>query len=86
MDPIVDRTMETLAASDLMVVLTRRALLQAARAYADHRKLPAVLDDPGLCRGVRGGDIVVPAGTNWLKAYDETIAGIFGGASRDAAE
>jgi phthalate 4,5-dioxygenase oxygenase subunit len=84
MGPIVDRTRETLASSDLMVVLTRRALLQAAQVYKETGKLPTVLDDPSLCHGVRGGDLLSPAGTHWLKAYDDAVAAIAGDSARAA--
>jgi phenylpropionate dioxygenase-like ring-hydroxylating dioxygenase large terminal subunit len=86
MGSIVDRTLETLAPSDLMVVLTRRALAQAVRAYQKAGELPAVLDDPSLCRGARGGDILSPTGTNWLKAYDQAIAVVGESVPRHAAE
>src|SRR5262249_56158992 len=52
MDPIIDRTQEHLASSDRMVMLTRRVLLRAVREYQETGKLPAVLDDPTLCRNV----------------------------------
>ncbi|HUC63682.1 MAG TPA: Rieske 2Fe-2S domain-containing protein [Alphaproteobacteria bacterium] len=85
MGRIVDRTIETLAPSDLMVVLTRRVMLKALRDYRETGKLPAVLDDPSLCRGARGGDVLSPAGTPWLKAYDQALASV-GGSTRHAAE
>ena len=78
MGPIVDRTMEHLAASDRMVILTRRAMLDAAKEYRATGKLPEVLDHPELCRGARGGDIVVPYGTDWLEGYEEKMAAIKG--------
>jgi hypothetical protein len=86
MDPIVDRSMETVASSDLMVVLTRRVMLRAVREYQATGKLPAVLDDTAMCRNIRGGDVITPSGTNWLAAYDSTIATIFGPSERSAAE
>jgi phthalate 4,5-dioxygenase len=87
MDLIVDRTQETLASSDLMVVLTRRVMLQAVQAYQESGKLPAMLDDPSLCRNSRGGDVIVPAGTNWLQAHENAMAALRGtSAERDAAE
>ena len=73
MGPIVDRTREHLAASDRMVMLTRRALLKAAIAYRDTGALPRIVDEPHLCRDARGGDIVVQKGTDWLGAYEEAI-------------
>ncbi len=78
MGHIVDRTMEHLAASDRMVILTRRVMLDAAKEYAETGKLPAVVDQPELARDARGGDIVVPYGTDWLEGYEEKMAEIKG--------
>jgi nitrite reductase/ring-hydroxylating ferredoxin subunit len=78
MGAIVDRTMEHLAASDRMVILTRRIMLDAAREYAESGKLPEVVDKPELCRNARGGDIVVPYGTDWLESYEDKMAAIKG--------
>ncbi len=73
MGTIVDRSMEHLASSDRMVMLTRRALLNAAREFAKSGTLPAVLHDTNLSRDARGGDIVVPEGTDWLEGYRLTL-------------
>ncbi|HEY0120813.1 MAG TPA: (2Fe-2S)-binding protein, partial [Rhizobium sp.] len=73
MGGIVDRSLEHLAASDRMVMLTRRILLKAAIEYRDTGKLPRVLDEPELCRNARGGDIVSPKGTDWLDAYEAAM-------------
>jgi hypothetical protein len=86
MDPIIDRTQEHLASSDRMVMLTRRALLKAVREYEATGKLPAVLDDPTLCRNVRGGDVITPAGTDWLDAYEEAMTAAHGPGRSVAAE
>jgi phthalate 4,5-dioxygenase len=87
MGHIVDRTMEHLAASDRMVILTRRAMLDAAKEYAETGKLPEVVEHPELAKGARGGDIVVPYGTDWLDGYEEKMAEIKGQKTeRSAAE
>jgi hypothetical protein len=70
MDPIVDRTMEHLASSDRMVMLTRRILLRSVKEYQETGKLPVVLDKPELCRQARGGDVISEVGTDWLDAYE----------------
>jgi phenylpropionate dioxygenase-like ring-hydroxylating dioxygenase large terminal subunit len=77
MGEVVDRTMENLASSDLMVVYTRRALLKAVREHAANGRTPRVLDEPSLCRTIRGGDVIVPQGTPWMQAYDAAIATLF---------
>jgi phenylpropionate dioxygenase-like ring-hydroxylating dioxygenase large terminal subunit len=86
MDPIIDRTQEHLASSDRMVMLTRRVLLKAVREYEETGKLPAVLDDPTLCRNVRGGDVITPTGTDWLDAYEAGMTAAHGPARSEAAE
>jgi hypothetical protein len=73
MGPIVDRSLEHLASSDRMVTVTRRALLKAAREYAESGKLPEVLDKPELVLDARGGDMVVPEGTDWLDGYEQSM-------------
>ncbi len=74
----VDREMEHLAASDRMVILTRRVMLDAAKEYRATGELPAVVDQPELAKDARGGDIVVPYGTDWLEGYEEKMAEIKG--------
>jgi hypothetical protein len=86
MDPIIDRSKEHLAASDRMVMLTRRVLLKAVTDYEQTGKLPAVLDDPSLCRQARGGDLVSAAGTDWLDAYEQAMTAAHGPARNVAAE
>jgi phenylpropionate dioxygenase-like ring-hydroxylating dioxygenase large terminal subunit len=86
MDTIIDRTQEHLASSDRMVMLTRRVLLNAVKDYEDTGKLPAVLDDPSLYRKARGGDVISPAGTDWLEAYEDAMTAAHGPARNIAAE
>jgi hypothetical protein len=69
-----------------MVMLTRRVLLNAVKDYEDTGKLPAVLDDPSLCRKARGGDVISPAGTDWLEAYEDAMTAAHGPARNIAAE
>jgi nitrite reductase/ring-hydroxylating ferredoxin subunit len=78
MGHIVDREMEHLAASDRMVILTRRVMLDAAKKYAATGELPPVAYKPELAKDARGGDIIVPYGTEWLEGYEEKMAEIKG--------
>jgi phthalate 4,5-dioxygenase len=78
MDPIVDRSEEHLGSSDTMVAVTRRVMLRAVADFTATGAVPAVLDNPGLSRHARGGDVVVPAGTDWLDAYRAALAAIHG--------
>lgn len=74
MGPMVDREMEHLAASDRMVILTRRVMLDAATAWRDEKKLPDLVDHPEYARDALGGDILLPKGTDWLDGYEEAMA------------
>jgi nitrite reductase/ring-hydroxylating ferredoxin subunit len=78
MGPLLDRTLEHLASSDRMVMLTRRRLLDAALAFREKGELPEVLDQPALARGTAGGDVVVAAGTAWLDAYEQVMTERYG--------
>ena len=73
MGPIVDRSLEHLTISDLMITRTRRRLLRAARDFANTGLTPPGVDDPEVCLGAHGGDYVAPAGRPWLEAYANEI-------------
>jgi phthalate 4,5-dioxygenase len=66
MGPIYDRTQERLGTSDVMIIRTRRKLLDCVRALGKGAPAPGV-DKPELYR-MRSGGVVVPAGTNGLEA------------------
>ena len=67
MGPIYDRTTEHLGSSDAMVIRTRRRLLDAARALAEHGAIPPGVDHPEVYRQ-RSGGVVLPEGSNWVEA------------------
>lgn len=69
MGAIYDRTTEHLGTSDAMVIRTRRRLLEAARALADHGTVPPGVDRPDVYRQ-RSGGVILPEGTNWVEATD----------------
>jgi phthalate 4,5-dioxygenase len=73
MGEISDRTLEHLAPSDRMIIVTRRRLLEAARAWHDCRTVPPLVDDPETCRDARSGEFIAPEGQDWLEAYEETL-------------
>jgi hypothetical protein len=81
----VDRTLEHLATSDRMVIVTRRAMLDAAIEWRDKKVLPEMVDNPELCREARGGDILVPYGTDWLEGYEKKMAELKGKKAEQAA-
>ena len=74
MGPIVDRTFEQLAPSDMMINRVRRMLIKAARAHAKDGTAPASASDPHVYYGIRSGQYVAPADMNWLDAYAKIIA------------
>src|SRR5712691_10132289 len=66
MGPIYDRTQERLGTSDVMIIRTRRKLLDCVRAFGRGAPAPGI-DRPDLYR-MRSGGVVVPVGTNGLDA------------------
>ncbi len=74
MGAIADRTLEHLAPSDRMITLTRRRLIGLVRDHATQGALPAMIDNPGLCREARSGDLVAPVTRDWLDVYAENLA------------
>jgi hypothetical protein len=73
MGDITDRTIEHLAPSDRMIVMTRRRLADAARALRDHGTVPPLVDDPGISTALRSGDLIAPEDQPWLEAYEKTL-------------
>jgi len=69
MGGIVDRALENLAVSDLMVTRTRRRLLQAARALDQTGAPPPIVDHPEICLGAHSGNFVAPSRVPWREAY-----------------
>ena len=86
MGEISDRTLENLAPSDRMIVMTRRRLQEAVRALRDKGTLPPLVDDPGTSAGARSGDLIAPEGQPWLEAYDQALGQALHPAMLRAAE
>lgn len=74
MGEISDRMREHLVASDMMIVRTRRRLLQAARDLESEGKIPPGLTDSSVYTDARGGEVVVGNYRNWTETYREQIA------------
>jgi nitrite reductase/ring-hydroxylating ferredoxin subunit len=70
MGPVYDRSQEHLGSSDMMVIRVRRRLLAAARALAEHGIVPPGVDHPEGYR-VRGGQVFLPEGADWVEATRE---------------
>ena len=73
MGEISDRTLEHLAPSDRMIVMTRRRLLDAARALRDNGTIPPLVDNPDISGNARSGELIAPEGQPWLEAYEQTL-------------
>jgi hypothetical protein len=70
MGPLYDRSQEHLGTSDMMVIRVRRRLLAAARALDEHGIAAPGVDYPEGYR-VRGGQVFLPAGADWVEATRE---------------
>jgi phthalate 4,5-dioxygenase len=73
MGEIVDRNREHLAPSDRMITMTRRRLLNAARAFKEKGTLPPGVDRPDFCRDARSGAFMAPEKQDWEEAYRENL-------------
>ncbi len=73
MGPVTDHLFEHLGPSDMMIMRTRRRLLQVARALAKNGTVPPGVDDPDRMYAVRSGDFVSEAGLDWRRAYDRQM-------------
>ncbi len=67
MGHIYNRIQEHLGTSDMMIIRTRKRLIDAAKAHRDYGTLPPSVDDPTLY-GVRTGGTVLPRTANWIEA------------------
>lgn len=70
MGPIYDRTQERLGTSDMMIIRTRKRLIDAAKALRDAGQVPPGVDNPGVY-AVRSGGVVLPRGADWIEATKE---------------
>ncbi len=74
MGAILDRTIEHLAPSDIMITQVRRLLIRSALAYDKDKTLPPSAEHPEYYDRVRGGHFVADEGTPWLDAYRKILA------------
>jgi len=73
MGEIVDRTIERLAPSDVMITRVRRLLIRSATDHAASGAVPVSVDRADLYANVRGGQMVAPADADWIDAYRREI-------------
>jgi hypothetical protein len=74
MGDIYDRTRERLGTSDLMIIRTRRRLINVAKALRDHGTPPPGVDEP-TAWAQRTGSAVLPTGANWVDSTAELRKG-----------
>ena len=79
MGPVLNRELEHLGTSDLMVVRVRNLLREAAIAHSDKKVMPPGVEDPDVYR-VRSGGVILPEGVSWpegirqfMPAYVEDV-------------
>ncbi len=70
MGPIYDRTREHLGTTDVLIIRTRRRLLQAARALREQGVIPPGVDSPEVYR-LRSGEVILPRNVDWWEASRE---------------
>jgi phthalate 4,5-dioxygenase oxygenase subunit len=67
MGTIYRRTAEHLGTSDVMIIRTRRRLINAAKALRESGTIPPGVDEPEVYR-VRSGGIILPRSADWREA------------------
>ena len=86
MGPIIDHSFENLAASDLMIVVTRRRLLKAATALAENGTLPPGAEGGEGYGRMRGGYFSSPETRGWPDVYHLQLAAVGAQSAAVAAE
>jgi hypothetical protein len=74
MGGIYDRTQEHLGTTDMMIIASRRKLLQACKAFRDHGTVSPGVDEPHLYWMFSGGAIV-PRGVSGIEYASELLFG-----------
>jgi phthalate 4,5-dioxygenase oxygenase subunit len=72
MGPVLDRTIEHLGTSDLMILQVRRRLIEAVQEWSDHKTPPPALDSPDLY-GLRCGGVFLPEGQDLMDGVKDLI-------------
>jgi phenylpropionate dioxygenase-like ring-hydroxylating dioxygenase large terminal subunit len=67
MGAVYNRTQERLGTSDMMIIRTRRRLIEAAKALRATGETPPAADNPELY-AQRPGGVILPRKVNWLDA------------------
>jgi phthalate 4,5-dioxygenase len=72
MGPVLDRELEHLGTTDLMIIRVRHRLLEASRALADKKTVPPGVDDPEVYR-VRSGGVILPEDMDWMEGIKDLL-------------
>jgi len=86
MGAITDHSFENLAISDRMIAITRRRLLEAAKALAEKGTLPPGATAADAYGRVRGGYFLAPEARPWPDVYHQQLAAVRNAAATEAAE
>jgi len=86
MGEITDHSWEHLTVSDRMIVITRRRLLAAARAFAETGALPPGAASAEAYGRVRGGYFLAPQSRAWPDVYHQQLAAVRNADATEAAE
>jgi phenylpropionate dioxygenase-like ring-hydroxylating dioxygenase large terminal subunit len=70
MGEIYDRSQEHLGTTDVMIIRTRKRLIDAARAMRDHKTSPPCVDEPEAF-ATRTGGIMLPREASWVEGSAE---------------
>jgi len=73
MGPILDRTIEHVGTTDMMIIRVRRRLIEAAQALAEHKVTPPGVDNPEVFRA-RPASVILPEDDDWISATEERRA------------
>jgi phthalate 4,5-dioxygenase oxygenase subunit len=73
MGPITSHAFEHLGHSDVMIIQTRRRMLEAVSALSERGQLPPGVDNPEVALGARGGHFMLDREQDWLAAYGEQL-------------
>lgn len=72
MGEVLDRTIEHLGTTDIMIIRVRRRLMQAAIDLREGKVTPPGVDSPEVYR-VRSGGVFLPEGTDWLEGIKDLV-------------
>ncbi len=70
MGAVLDRSIEHLGTSDVMIIRVRRRLIAAAQALREHGEVPPGADNPAVYR-TRSGSVFLHKDADWLAATED---------------